>query len=229
MPRISNPFVSASFISASFISKRLFSGAARAGRRTWVLISVLIGIGSLNAACAQQSLYADIVAYRVGDAITIMLAERTAAQRRSGWERRTNSGLGGGASINGNADLSGNFGVNATFNNESSNENESIQRDLLQGTMTALVVDIDETTGNLIVEGERNLNVNGDTHVMKVRGTVRPFDISGNNAVLSYKLANANIEYKRAGTIKRAFMRPGALAGGALALLLGAAVVFGTD
>ena len=178
---------------------------------------------------AQQSLFSDIRAYRIGDAITITLAERTAAQRESGWERKTNSGTGGSASLDGGPNLTGSFGVNATFNNESSNQNESIQRDLLQGNMTALVVAIDSLSGNLIVEGERNLNVNGDNHIMSVRGTVRPFDILSNNTVLSYKLANANIVYKRDGSIKSSIRRPGALAGGAVLLLLGAAIVFGSE
>ena len=178
---------------------------------------------------AQQSLFSDIRAFKVGDAITITLAERTAAQRESGWERSTNSGLGGGASLNGESPLSGSFGMNATFNNEASNQNESVQRDLLQGNMTALVVAIDSLSGNLIVEGERNLNVNGDNHIMSVRGTVRPFDIMSNNTVLSYKLANANIVYRRDGNIRSAIRRPGALAGGAALLLVGAAVVFGTQ
>lgn len=178
---------------------------------------------------AQQSLFSDIRAFRVGDAITITLAERTAAQRESGWERKTNSGLSGGASLNGGPSLSGSFGVNATFNNEASNQNESVQRDLLQGNMTALVVAIDSLSGNLIIEGERNLNVNGDNHVMSVRGSVRPFDIMSNNTILSYKLANADIVYRREDNIRSAIKRPGALAGGAALLLIGAAIVFGSE
>ena len=190
---------------------------------------LLVQIISMSTAHAQQSLFADIRAFRVGDAITITLAERTAAQRESGWERKTNSGTGGSASLDGGPNLSGSFGVNATFNNETSNQNESIQRDLLQGNMTALVVGIDSLSGNLIIEGERNLNVNGDNHIMSVKGTVRPFDILSDNTVLSYKLANANIVYRRDGSIRAAIKRPGALAGGAALLLIGAAIVFGSD
>ena len=196
------------------------------------LFTFLILVSSFilpGAVVAQQSLFSDIRAFRIGDAITITLAERTAAQRESGWERKTNSGLGGGASLDGGTSLSGSFGVNATFNNESSNQNESVQRDLLQGNMTALVVAIDSLSGNLIIEGERNLNVNGDNHVMSVRGTVRPFDIMSNNSVLSFKLANANIVYRREDKLRSAIKRPGALAGGAALLLIGAAVVFGSE
>ena len=190
---------------------------------------VLTSLLGHHTALAQQSLFSDIRAFRIGDAITITLAERTAAQRESGWERKTNSGLSGGASLDGGPSLSGSFGVNATFNNQSSNQNESVQRDLLQGNMTALVVAIDSLSGNLVVEGERNLNVNGDNHIMSVRGIVRPFDIMSNNSVLSFKLANANIVYRRDDKIRSAIKRPGALAGGAALLLIGAAIVFGSE
>ena len=193
------------------------------------LLTILFAfLFAFQPAQAQQSLYADIKAFGIGDAITIVLAERTAAQRESGWERKTNSGMGGSASLDG-ASLNGSFGMNATFNNESSNQNESVQRDLLQGTMTAVVVALDSLSGNLVIEGKRNLNVNGDTHIMKVRGMVRPFDIMSDNSVMSYKLANADIEYRRAGDIKSALKRPGALAGAAAILLVGAAVMLGSD
>jgi len=193
-----------------------------------LLIAVLNALVMLSRpVLAQQSLFSDIKAYRVGDAITITLAERTAAQRESGWERMTNSRTSGSGSVAGGT-LGGSFGLDATFDNQARNQNEAVQRDLLQGTMTALVVGIDSLSGNLILEGERHLNVNGDTHVMKVQGTVRPYDVRGNNSVMSYQLANANIEYRRAGGIKRAFIGPGTLATVAGILLVGAAVLTGT-
>ncbi len=184
---------------------------------------------SARPVAAQQSLYADITAFRVGDALTIQLAERTSAQRKSGWERSTSSNLGGAGNVNGADNISGSFGVNATFNNQAQKENESVQRDLLQGTMTALVVGVDSLAGNLIIEGERSLHVNGETHILKVQGSVRPFDVSRNNTILSYQLANAIIEYKKAGGIKRALMGPGALAGVATLLVVGAAIAVGSN
>ena len=202
----------------------------RVPHTSWIIGMILLAISFLIAArpaSAQPSLFADITAYRIGDAITITLAERTSAQRKSGWERKNSSNFGGGGSVDGGSTLNGRFGVDATFNNQSLNENESVQRDLLQGTMTALVVDVDSLSGNLVVQGERSLHVNGATHVMSVQGQVRPYDIRGNNMVMSYQLANAVIEYKRAGGIKRAFLGPGTLAGAATLLIIGAAIITG--
>ncbi len=191
-----------------------------------LLIAITLLFGA-RTAYAQQSLYSDIRAFRVGDALTIQLAERTQAQRKSGWENTNNSNLGAGSRVNGGDAVNGSFGVDATFNNQSQKQNESVQRDLLQGTMTALVVGMDSLAGNLLVQGERSLHVNGETHIMRVQGAVRPFDVSSNNTVMSYQLANATIEYKRAGGIKKALLGPGALAGAATLLVIGAAALTG--
>ncbi len=192
-----------------------------------LLLIALALLFSARPAMAQQSLYADIRAFRVGDALTIQLAERTSAQRRSGWEQSNSSNLGAGSRVEAGTLASGSFGMDATFNNQSQKENQSVQRDLLQGTMTALVVGVDSLAGNLIIEGERSLNVNGETHVMTVKGSVRPFDVSSNNTILSYQLANATIEYKKAGGIRRAIMGPGMWAGVATIIAIGAAVAAG--
>lgn len=195
-----------------------------------LLVFAILFFALPQAASAQPSLYSDIRAFRVGDAITIQLAERTSATRNSGWGQSRSSNLGASSSVDGGPDLSGNFGVNAKFNNESQNENRSVQRDLLQGTMTALVVGVDSLAGNLIVAGERSLNVNGETHIMKVEGSVRPFDINTNNTILSYQLANANIIYRRdGGSIRKKLFGPGALAGAATLLVIGAAIITGSN
>jgi flagellar L-ring protein precursor FlgH len=190
-----------------------------------LLAAVLFPSGSVRA---QVSLFSDIKAFQVGDVITIRLAERTAAQRESGWQNKSNSRVTGSGGVAGGSALSGSFGVDATYSQEGLRRNESVQSDLLSGTMTALVVEVDPT-GNLIIQGERSLNVNGETHLMRVLGTVRRFDINGDNSVLSYQLANASIEYTRAGGLRRAFMKPGTLAGIGTVLVLGAAVFYGTQ
>ncbi len=99
---------------------------------------------------------------------------------------------------------------------------------MLQGTITATVVGVD-STGNLRIEGERKLNVNGVTHLMRVSGRVRPFDIRNNNTILSYQIADAYIEYRRDGKFRRKLIRPGTFVKvGGLALLVGA-LIFGAS
>ncbi|MCH8962785.1 MAG: flagellar basal body L-ring protein FlgH [Bacteroidetes bacterium] len=199
---------------------------------TTLLLSLLILLGrpvygQTLYSDRAPSLYSDPKAHQPGDMITIVLAERTAAQRTSGYDNRSQSGVGGSGSIAGKENLSGTFALNASFNHSTTHRNETVQSDLLQGTITAIVVGVD-STGNLLIKGERKLNVNGVTHLMRVSGMVRPFDIRNNNTILSYQIANALIEYRQDGLVRK-FLRPGTFAKiGGLAVLVGA-LVFGAS
>ena len=179
------------------------------------------------SAAAQYSLFSDVKARQPGDVITVRLEERTAAQRESGWENEKSGRLGGTGSLDGGSTLSGTFGMDARFDQETTRRNESVQSDLLRGTLSVVITQIDSLSGNVQVEGERSLNVNGETHLMKVTGTVRPYDIRGDNSIFSYQLANAMIEYKRAGGIKKAIFSRGTLIGVGTVLMVGAAAFVG--
>lgn len=179
----------------------------------------------LSAVPAQaQSMYADFRARAVGDVITVILAEQTSAQRATGYENSSSSSIGGDSGIN-SPDINSTFGMNASFNKESENTNETVQSDLLEGTITATITEVDQY-GNLMIEGERHLNVNGVTHLMRVSGMVRPVDISSSNTLLSHQIANADVEYRRDGFTRR-FIKPGFLAKAGAVVALGAAVFFG--
>ncbi|QXD17140.1 flagellar basal body L-ring protein FlgH [Rhodocaloribacter litoris] len=177
---------------------------------------------------AQHSMFADFKARGAGDVITIILAERTAAQRESGWANKADARIGGTASLSAGSGLSGAFAADARFNKSALHENESVQSDLLSGTMTATIVRRDEA-GNLHVQGERRLSVNGETHIMRVSGLVRPYDVRTDNTVLSYQIANAAIEYHREGGITRSLFKPGRMVRLGLLAVLAGAVVYATQ
>jgi flagellar L-ring protein precursor FlgH len=178
-----------------------------------------------NPVRAQMSVFADPTAGALGDLLTVVLVERTSASRQSNWNNQSNSGLGGSAAVN-SSDLSGKFAVDASFNKQARNRNSSSQEDLLQGTITARVIEVD-ATGNLVIEGERKLSVNGETHLLRVSGIVRPIDIRSNNSVLSPDIANADIEYRRGG-IHRRFFSPALFVRAGAVVVLAAAVLLGS-
>lgn len=182
---------------------------------------------ALTAPVAQaQSLYADPKAHQPGDVLRVILQERTSAQRSSAFDSDSDASVGGSGSVSGGG-LSGTFAADATYDAASSSENETAQQELLTGTMTARVLETDEV-GNLLIAGERKLNVNGVTHVMKVTGVVRPLDIAYNNTVHSYEIADASIVYRQDGLTKR-FLKPGWFARVGAVALLGAAVFFAAN
>lgn len=194
-------------------------------RFSFFLLALLVAVPAAIPDAAAQSLYSDFRARKAGDIITIVLVEQTSAQRASEWQNSSSNGVDAAANVSNGSDLSGRFALDATFAKDARARNSSLQRDLLTGTITATITQRDDT-GNLFLQGERSLNVNGETHLMKVSGLVRPVDVRTNNSVLSYNIANAHIEYSRKGGIARGFFRPGRVARFGAIAILGGAVAF---
>jgi flagellar L-ring protein precursor FlgH len=169
--------------------------------KTWIIALALLFAGS-QLANAQYSLFSDVKAKRVGDIITVVLKENTFGSST------TDSKL--ASSSNGQADgtMSGNFlpfepvfGAGASVRFDADQKNQETQRQLLEGYVSVQIVEV-TPTGGLIVEGKRLTEVNGETHEMSITGVIRQYDIDGNNQVLSYRIANANISYQKMGGMK---------------------------
>lgn len=146
------------------------------------------------------SLFADPVARRTGDVLTVVLSERTSAQRQSSYDSRSAAGLGGAAA--GQDSTMGRFAFDARFASDATARNETALADLLHGTVSVVVTGTD-AAGNLQVEGERRISVNGVGHRLGVRGLVRPADVSADNTVLSFQIANAEVVYRKEGRLSR--------------------------
>ena len=54
---------------------------------------------------------------------------------------------------------------------------------------------------NLVIEGKRQTSFGGETQDIRLRGVVRPADITANNTVFSYNVAEATIRFSGKGTV----------------------------
>ncbi|PSJ44622.1 flagellar basal body L-ring protein FlgH [Zobellella taiwanensis] len=144
-----------------------------------------------------NSLYSDIKALRVGDIITIDLAESTRAQKRATTQQGKDSSVNinplnlGGQPIN-----IGGYPVTASMssNNEFDGQANTNQSNSLQGSITVSVAQV-LANGNLAVQGEKWLMLNTGEEYVRISGIVRPQDISADNRVESTRVANARIYY----------------------------------
>ncbi|MFY9348095.1 MAG: flagellar basal body L-ring protein FlgH, partial [Orrella sp.] len=68
------------------------------------------------------------------------------------------------------------------------------------GQMSVTVARVYEG-GNLEILGQKKLTLNNGDEYIRVRGIVRPEDISSKNVVLSDRIANAEIKYIGAGDV----------------------------
>lgn len=92
--------------------------------------------------------------------------------------------------------------TNHSFNGKGAYEsNRNINLEL-----TAVVTEI-LANGNLIIEGNRDVNINGEKYNIKVSGIARPIDISIDNIIQSSSIANANIILTGKGFLTRAGKR----------------------
>ncbi|WP_306535769.1 flagellar basal body L-ring protein FlgH [Geobacter sp.] len=81
------------------------------------------------------------------------------------------------------------------------------RKENLVATMTAKVTDV-LPTGNLLIEGRRNVKVNNEDQILILQGTIRPRDISPDNTINSTMIADARISYTGNGVISDR-QRPG--------------------
>jgi flagellar L-ring protein precursor FlgH len=187
--------------------------------------SVLVALTGLPTSAQSQSLYSDPKATEPGDVLTVILDERTSAQRESSYEGRSSSQVQGNGSATGGG-LGGQFGANATIENQTNTSNQAVQSGTLTGTLTVRIVEVNQA-GNLIVSGKRRLTVNGSTHVMEVSGVVRTDDIRFDNTVLSHQIADAKIKYNQSGVRHNGFFSKGFLLKAGSAVLVGVGVFLG--
>lgn len=194
------------------------------------IVGLLLMSGLLipHVASAQNSLYRDVKANKIGDVITVILRESTSGSSTSDARLSSNARGSAGGSMTGNfMPFQPTFGTDAKVDYGSDQKNLANQRQLLEGFISVQIKEV-TPNGDLVVEGNRLTEVNGEVHEMMLNGIVRQNDVNSNNQVLSYRIANANISYQKKGGINpktknRGFIKKVAL--GAVSLGLGAAVI----
>ena len=103
------------------------------------------------------------------------------------------------ASAKGNvADFLPLFGGSSSMSTSYDGGDGTQQKDQLTGRITVRITEQTDN-GMFKIKGERTLNVNGEENVMELEGYVRGRDISTNNSIYSYNIADAQITYKKGG------------------------------
>lgn len=144
------------------------------------------------------ALFEDFRARRVGDILTVLLAESTDAAKKSDTSLdKSNSTsipnpvlLGKMRSWGDDNNLGFELGSDSNFDGESA----SNQSNSLQGSITVTIAKV-YPGGNFFVQGEKWIQINQGNEYIRLRGIVRPVDISANNTILSTKVADARISY----------------------------------
>jgi len=176
----------------------------------WVFYSLFFNINLApsdviyNADNNVKTLFSDVKAYKVGDLLTILIAESTTA----GNTAQTKTGKDFNFKVDAN-NSNGKKGVFDFLEQIGLSKDESFtgggkttRTGFFTAKLTVKVVEILEN-GNLKIEGSQELLVNNEKQIIKISGIVRPVDITKDNTVYSTYIADAKITYEGKGPLAK--------------------------
>ncbi|GAB6076242.1 hypothetical protein JCM12825_11200 [Desulfurobacterium crinifex] len=83
---------------------------------------------------------------------------------------------------------------------ENGGKGSTLRGSTFTGTITAQVIG-KQPNGNLIIQAQKNIVINGESHVLTITGLVRPEDIDDTNTVTSDRIFNLQVTYTGEGVL----------------------------
>lgn len=157
---------------------------------------------NLSTPSSTSALVRDIKASVVGDTLTVIIVQSAEARNSSRNARDRSSTASGSVSA---GDLSEFFDL--SLGRDYSGVGEVRRSESFVTQMSATVTGV-MPNGDLLIEGGQSLQINGETTRIDVTGRVRPYDITGQNTILSSRIADARIQYDGKGFVSDS-ARPG--------------------
>lgn len=154
--------------------------------------------GAIGSPGSGLNLFEDAKAHAVGDLLTIQLVESTSAQKSAttNSSKDDNDTLGQVTAFGHTVNTAAAVSSSRAFKGSG----DSAQSNSLQGSITVAVVQ-SLPNGNLLVRGEKQIQINQGYEYVRLEGIVRPADISTGNSVTSDRVANARIAYTGRGQV----------------------------
>lgn len=155
--------------------------------------------GAIYQAGREMVLAQNPVAHHIGDIVTIVLNEATAAQKSATTttSKANTVTMPGTQLLNKNLSwLTNNINDTSKFDGQGA----SAQSNSLTGYLTCTVLKV-LPNGNLYVGGEKQIALNQGKEFVRVTGVIRPNDLAADNSVPSFRVASARITYDGKGAI----------------------------
>ena len=151
---------------------------------------------------AWPAVAADDKARGIGDTVTVLIYETASASSKlqNNSSKKTDFG---GSFAAGGIDESAKLQFGGTYGGKG----EVVRTEQFVARMTARVIGL-TANGDFLIEGTQTMRINGENTAIGVRGRIRPRDISTDNAVLSSRIADAQIDYDGKGFVSRS-AKPG--------------------
>jgi len=150
----------------------------------------------------QRTLFDDRRARRAGDSLVVVLQERVTSNKRAATslERSDSSNISVGRVTGLPVKTLQGLGFTHDSTLEADNSGSSSRSGNFTGTIAVTVAEV-MPNGNLLVSGDKQIQINTGVEHLRFSGIVNPIDVRPNNTVLSTAVANARLEYREEGTI----------------------------
>jgi flagellar L-ring protein FlgH len=163
--------------------------------------------GAIYQAGREVILAENPVAHHIGDIVTIVLNEQTAAQKSATTSTSKDTTvtlpaptiIGKGVTIKGVPILDNSMNNASKFQGQGA----SAESNSLTGYLTATVLKV-LPNGNLFIAGEKQIGLNQGNEYVRVTGVVRPIDLAADDSIPSFRVASAHITYSGKGAINDA-------------------------
>ncbi|MBS1156000.1 MAG: flagellar biosynthesis protein FlgH [Proteobacteria bacterium] len=161
--------------------------------------------GAIFQSGSARYLFEEPVARNVGDTLVIVIEEKLSASNKSntGTSRTSDVSMSGSGSmpyLSGALEKLLTGSISASGSNTSAGKGETSNSNTFTGTLAVTVVDV-LPNGNLMIGGEKRVNVNGEINNLRMTGVVNPREIKAGNTISSTKVADARIEQVGEGVI----------------------------
>jgi flagellar L-ring protein precursor FlgH len=144
------------------------------------------------------SLFADTKAHRIGDLLTILIQESANSSTNADTELSKSESMNYGPGVGPILNLIQSFGLSGGMS--SSSKGSNTRSDALTTEIAVTVKQI-LPTGNLVVEGKRDIGMNNEMEQITLTGVIRPQDIAYNNTISSTLVSDAQISYSGKGPV----------------------------
>lgn len=142
-------------------------------------------------------------ARRVGDPLTIVLVERTAASKSASSKLDSGGGFGITPPSTGALSLFRPTDASASGTRNFTGSGAADQSNSLTGAISVTVAQI-YPNGTMLVQGQKRVTLNRGDETVQIKGIVRMADIDLDNSVPSTRVADAKIAYTGKGDVARA-------------------------
>ncbi|MBI2382554.1 MAG: flagellar basal body L-ring protein FlgH [Gammaproteobacteria bacterium] len=156
--------------------------------------------GSIYKMGADPALFEDLKPRQVGDILTVLLVENTNAQKSASTTSSKEDTIALENPTLFGREVSPSIGASVSAAREFEGTGGASQSNKISGSVTVTVVER-LPNGNLVVRGEKRLELNQGEEFVRLSGIVRPADIGPDNSVLSSRVADARITYAGTGAL----------------------------